>query len=89
MSKSRWLFAVAGAVLGFVALTLVHNVKAQFQPSGGQTVPSRVVTKTCNVPPDFGAFKGVWEEWLVFEDAAGTLRSVDDSCEVRQTVRRQ
>jgi hypothetical protein len=39
--------------------------------------------------PAFGAFKGVWEEWLVFEDAAGTLRSVDDSCEVRQTIMRQ
>jgi hypothetical protein len=89
MSQFRWLFAVAGAVLGVMALTLVHNVKAQIQPPRGQILPPRVVSKTCNVSPTFGAFKGVWEEWLVFEDAAGTLRSVDDSCEVRQTIRRQ
>jgi hypothetical protein len=89
MSQFRWLIAVAGAVVGVMALTLAYNVKAQIQPPGGQILPPRVVAKVCNVPPAFGAFKGVWEEWLVFEDAAGTLRSVDGSCEVRQTIRRQ
>lgn len=89
MSEFRWLFAAVGAVLGVVALTLAHNLKAQFQPTRGQILPPRAVIKTCNVSPAFGALKGVWEEWLVFEDAAGTLRSVDDSCEVRQTIRRQ
>jgi hypothetical protein len=88
MVTFRWLFAGVGGVLGLVGLTLAHNIKAHVQPPG-QALPPPVVSKTCNVSPAFGAFKGVWEEWLVFEDAAGTLRSVDDSCEVRQTVRRQ
>ena len=89
MSQYRWLFAVAGAVTCMMVVTVAQNVKAQFQPTGGQILPPRAVTKTCNVSPAFGAFKGVWESWLVFEDGAGTLRSVDDSCEVRQTIRRQ
>jgi hypothetical protein len=88
MSQLRWLFAVAGAVLGAMTLTVAHNVQARVQSPGGQIVPS-VVSKACDVPPAFGAFKGVWEEWLVFEDAAGTLRSVDDACQVRQTIRRR
>jgi hypothetical protein len=88
MPQFRWLFAVAGAVLGVMALTLAHNVQARVQPPRGRIVPA-AVTKACDVPHAFGAFKGVWEEWLVFEDAAGTLRSVDDSCEVRQTIRRR
>ena len=87
MSRFRWLFAVAGAVLGVMAFTVVHNVQAQVQPRG-QILPPRVVTKTCEVSPTFGAFTGVWGEWLVFEDAEGALRSVDDSCEVRHIIRR-
>lgn len=89
MSQFRWLVAAGGGVVGLVALTFAHTVSAHLQPPGGQIQPSPVMTRTCNVSPAFGAFKGVWEEWLVFEDAAGTLRSVDDSCQVRQTIRRQ
>ena len=89
MSQFRWLFAVAGAVLGVMALTLVHNVRAQIQPPGGQILPPPVVVKTCNVSPAFGTLKAVWDDWLLFEDSAGTLRSIDSACEVRHTIRRQ
>ena len=89
MSQFRWLFAVAGALVGVMALTLAHNVKAQIQPRGGQILPPRTVIKVCDVSPSFGALRGVWGEWLLFEDAAGSLRSVDGSCGVRHMIRRQ
>lgn len=89
MPQFRWLFAVAGAALGLMVLTVAHNIQAQVQPPGGRILPPRSVTRTCNVPPSFGAFTGVWEGWLIFEAADGTLRSVDDTCAVRQTIRRQ
>jgi hypothetical protein len=89
MPQFRWLFALAGAVVGVMGLALAHNVKAQFQPTGGQNLAPRAVIKTCNVSPTFGALKGVWEDWLLFEDSAGNLRSIDSTCEVRHTIRRQ
>ena len=88
MSTLRWLFAVAGTVVGIAAITLVHNVQARVQPPG-QTMSPRMVASTCAVPPAFGAFKGVWGDWLVFEDAAGTLRAVNNACEVRHAIARQ
>jgi hypothetical protein len=77
-----------------VAAVVVWNFSMAFQrptaaTPAGQILPPRTVAKVCNVPSSFGTLKGVWEGWLVFEDADGTLRAVDSACDVRQTIRRE
>jgi|RhiMetdeSRZDD1v2_1073273.scaffolds.fasta_scaffold3830508_1 hypothetical protein len=44
----------------------------------------------CRVSSEFGGLRGATPEgWLLFEDQHGTVRVIDNRCQVKRTVGRQ
>ncbi len=66
--------------LGFVALALLLGAAGFLlartpAKTPAQQLPTAIVV--CTVPADWGTFRASSQGFLVFEDAAGTLRLVD------------
>jgi hypothetical protein len=65
---------------------LVMGVTSGASPAASVQVQPR----DCSVPKSFGTFKAVTpESWLLFEDEAGTLRTVDYGCRLQRVFTRQ
>ena len=66
--KTRWI----AILLLCSAFAAGYALQAQQQ----QTTSSAYRTKELNVPKNYGTFKGVYADQLLFEDDRGIIRSV-------------
>jgi hypothetical protein len=86
--KNKILVVIAVAVSSVGFLLGRTSAKTSLAESEQGTAPVN-----CAIPRTNGTFKSVMTfsttVWMVFEDAGGTIRFIDENCQVRSKFARQ
>lgn len=78
MTRTRTLVALAAAIAGSTAVVALLQSSVDAQKA-----------VDCAVAKSFGDLRGSLDDWLIFEDDGGTIRTVDVHCRVGFTIRRE